>query len=115
VGLDDMGGTGASRVSGLQGSELGNSGGAESVTIQSTNLPEHEHDLVVEGTQFYAILDAAKGANSPVSSITFDAPTGQNAGQAVTTSGGVAGTTGQAMDNLSPFMSLNYIIYSGKV
>jgi len=115
MGLDDMGGTGAGRITGLQGSELGNSGGQETVTIQNTNLPDHEHDLVVEGTQFYAILDAAKGANSPATSITFDAPTGQNAGQAVTTSGGVAGTTGQAMETLSPFMSLNYIIYTGKV
>jgi microcystin-dependent protein len=115
MGLDDMGGTAASRITGLQGSELGNSGGQETVTIQSTNLPEHEHDLVVEGTQFYAILDAAKDANSPTSSIIFDAPTGQNVGQAVTTSGGVAGTTGQAMETLSPFMSLNYIIYTGKV
>ena len=110
-----MGGTAASRITGLQGSELGNSGGNESVSIQSTNLPNHEHDLVVEGTQFYAILDAAKDANSPTSSIIFDAPTGQNVGQAVTTSGGVAGTTGQAMETLSPFMSLNYIIYTGKV
>ncbi len=115
MGLDDMGGTAASRITGLQGSELGNSGGQETVTIQQNNLPDHEHDLVVEGTQFYAILDAAKDANSPVSSITFDAPTGQNAGQAVTTSGGVAGTTGQAMETLTPFMSLNYIIYTGKV
>ena len=48
-------------------------------------------------------------------SIIFDAPTGQNVGQAVTTSGGVAGTTGQAMETLSPFMSSNYIIYTGKV
>ncbi len=115
MGLDDMGGTGAGRISGLQGSELGNSGGQETVTIQNTNLPNHEHDLVVEGTQFYAILDAQKGVNSPASSIIFDAPTGQNAGQAVTTSGGVSGTTGQAMETLSPFMSLNYIIYTGKV
>ena len=115
MGLDDMGGTGAGRITGLQGSELGNSGGNESVTIQQTNLPDHSHDLIVEGTQFYAILDAQKGANSPASSIIFDAPTGQNAGQAVTTSGGVAGTTGQAMETLSPFMSLNYIIYTGKV
>ena len=53
--------------------------------------------------------------NAPASSIIFDAPTGQNAGQAVTTSGGVSGTTGQAMETLSPFMSLNYIIYTGKV
>ena len=115
MGLDDMGGTGAGRITGLQGSELGNSGGQETVTIQNVNLPDHEHDLVVEGTQFYAILDAQKGVNSPTSSIIFDAPTGQNAGQAVTTSGGVAGTTGQAMETLSPFMSLNYIIYTGKV
>ena len=79
------------------------------------NSMHKNNDLVVEGTQFYAILDAAKGANSPATSITFDAPTGQNAGQAVTTSGGVAGTTGQAMETLSPFMSLNYIIYTGKV
>jgi len=115
MGLDDMGGTGAGRITGLQGSELGNSGGQETVTIQNVNLPDHEHDLVVEGTQFYAILDAQKGVNSPASSIIFDAPTGQNAGQAVTTSGGVSGTTGQAMETLSPFMSLNYIIYTGKV
>ena len=76
---------------------------------------DHSHDLIVEGTQFYAILDAAKGPTSPTSSINFDAPTGQNQGQAVATSGGVAGTTGQAMETLSPFMSLNYIIYTGKV
>ena len=40
MGLDDMGGTGAGRITGLQGSELGNSGGNESVTIQQTNLPD---------------------------------------------------------------------------
>ena len=39
MGLDDMGGTGAGRVTGLQGSELGNSGGQETVTIQNVNLP----------------------------------------------------------------------------
>ena len=33
MGSDDMGGTGAGRITGLQG-ELGNSGGNESVTIQ---------------------------------------------------------------------------------
>ena len=83
--------------------------------LQYNNKLTYAHDLVVEGTQFYAILDAQKGVNSPASSIIFDAPTGQNAGQAVTTSGGVSGTTGQAMETLSPFMSLNYIIYTGKV
>jgi len=115
TGLDDMGGTAANRITGVRGNELGNSGGVENVTIDASNLPEHEHDLQVEGTQFYAILDAAKGPTSPTSSIVFDAPTGLNQGQAVTTSGGIAGTTGQAMDIMNPFMSLNYIIYTGNV
>jgi len=115
TGLDDMGGTAANRITGVRGNELGNSGGVENVTIDASNLPEHEHDLQVEGTQFYAILDAAKGPTSPTSSIVFDAPTGLNQGQAVTTSGGIAGTTGQAMDIMNPFMSLNYIIDTGNV
>ncbi len=87
----------------------------DGVTIGLTNLPEHEHDLVVEGTQFYAILDAAKGAESPASSITYDAPTGSGQGQAVSTSGGVAGSTGTAIDTMNPFMSMNYIIYTGNI
>lgn len=115
MGLDDMGGTAANRISGVRGSELGNSGGVEEVSISTSNLPDHEHDLQVGGTQFYTILDAAKDANSPAESITYDAPTGNNAGQAATTSGGVSGTTGQAMDIMNPFMSLNWIIYTGNV
>jgi len=115
AGLDDMGGTAANRITGVRGSELGNAGGNEEVTIGVDNLPEHEHDLQIEGTQFYTILDAAKDANSPVSSIVYDAPTGNNAGQAATSSGGVSGTTGQAMDILNPFMSMNWIIYTGNV
>jgi len=114
IGLDNMGGSAAGRVTGLKGSEIGNTGGTENVTIGLNNLPEHEHDLVVEGTQFYAILDAAKGAESPASSIVFDAPTGSGQGQAVSTSGGVSGTTGQALDTMNPFMSVNYIIYAGE-
>ena len=42
-------------------------------------------------------------------------PTGQNAGQAATSSGSVTGTTGQSVDIMNPFMSLNYIIYTGNV
>ena len=115
VGLDNMGGSAAGRVTGLRGSEIGNSAGTQDVTIELTNLPEHEHDLVVEGTQFYAILDAAKGAESPASSITYDSPTGSGQGQAVSTSGGVAGSTGTAIDTMNPFMSMNYIIYTGNI
>jgi len=119
AGLDDMGGTAANRITGLRGSELGNTGGTEDVTLSANQIPDHEHDLQIgpdgNKTQFYTILDAAKGPGSPAESIVFDAPTGQNAGQAATSSGSVAGTTGQAVDIMNPFMSLNYIIYTGNV
>ena len=115
AGLDDMGGTAAGRLTGLRGEELGNTGGVENVTLAKEQLPDHDHDLQIEGTQFYTILDATKGAGSPSSSIIFDAPTGQNAGQAATSSGSVTGTTGQSVDIMNPFMSLNYIIYTGNV
>ena len=113
LGLDNMGSAPANRVAGLRASELGNSGGSESATIEIENLPEHEHDLEVEGTQFYAIYDGAKGPESPQSSIVYDAPTGTGQGQAVATSGGVAGDTGTPLDIMNPFLALNYIIYTG--
>jgi microcystin-dependent protein len=113
LGLDNMGGTSANVVAGLRASELGNAGGAESAIIEVENLPEHEHDLEVEGTQFYAIYDGAKGPESPQTSIVYDAPTGTGQGQAVATSGGVAGNTGNALDIMNPYLALNYIIYTG--
>ena len=47
MGLDDMGGTAANRVTGVRGNELGNGGGVEQVTILVTPTPDHEHDLQV--------------------------------------------------------------------
>ena len=115
MGLDDMGGTAADRITGVRGNELGNTSGVESVTIDTSNLPDHEHNLQLDGTQFYTILDSVKNANSPASSLPYDAPTGSLAGQASATSGPVSGTTGQPMDIMNPFMSLNWIIYTGNV
>ena len=47
MGLDDMGGTAANRVTGVRGNELGNGGGVEQVTIAGNQIPDHEHDLQV--------------------------------------------------------------------
>jgi len=119
MGLDDMGGTAANRLTGVRGNELGNGGGLEEVTISTSQIPDHEHDLQVGDpgakAQFYTILDQVKDSGSAAGTITYDAPTGNNLGQAATTSGSVAGTTGQPLDIMNPFMSLNWIIYTGNV
>ena len=117
LGLDNMGGTPANRVTGLQASELGNNGGSSTTTIDIENLPEHEHDLrASNGDQFYAINDVPKNANSAGESIKYDAPTGTDVGQALGSSGGIlSNTKGQAMDTMNPFMAINYIIWTGSV
>ena len=50
-----------------------------------------------------------------VTAITYDAPTGSGQGSAIASSGGVNNATlGQAQDVMNPFLTINYIIYSGQ-
>jgi microcystin-dependent protein len=115
LGLDNMGNVAAGRVSGLGASELGNSGGTEEKTISTDNLPEHEHDMrAPNGDQFYAISDVPNSPSSDADAIVYDAPTGSGQGQAFGTSGGIlAPSTGDPLDVMNPYLSLNYIIYTG--
>ena len=115
LGLDNMGGSAAGRVSGLGASELGNTGGTESKNISVDNLPDHDHDMrAPNGDQFYAISDVTSGPSSDPTSITYDAPTGTGQGQALPSSGGInASTLGDALDVMNPYVSINYIIYTG--
>ena len=116
LGLDDMGGSAAGRVTGLRGSELGNTGGSEDVTIGSTNLPDHKHTLQADnGDQFYTIIDEPLDGTSDPSAVSIDAPTGTAIAQALGTTGGVIGGTGNALDVMNPFMAINYIIFTGDV
>ena len=135
LGLDNMGGSSAGRVSGQSAAVLGNNSGSENKTIFRNNLPDHEHTLrAPNGDQFYAINDLAIGPGSDPNAITFDAPTGTDAGQALASSGGVTnggpnsdgiwnqvvdefGNTvraGKPLDVMNPFLALNYIIYTGE-
>ena len=114
LGLDNMGGSAANRVTGLRGSELGNSGGEEDITLASENLPDHKHSLAADnGDQFYSFKDAPIDGTSDIAAVSTDAPTDTGNGQGLATTGGVSGTVGQAIDVMNPFMAINYIIYTG--
>ena len=118
LGLDNMGDTqptAAGRVTSTGATELGNSLGSENTTIDVNNLPEHEHDMRGDsGAQYYAIRDNS-GATEDDEAITYDAPTGAQAGQAYPASGGVktTETLGTPLDIMNPYLALNYIIYTG--
>lgn len=94
AGTDNMGGTAASRLttagSGVNGASLGASGGGQTHTLTTAQLPAHSHSGVVTGS-------GAGGANLGV-------------GDA-----GILGSTanegsGQAHPNVQPTIILNHII-----
>ena len=118
LGLDNMGDTqptAAGRVTSTGATELGNSLGSEDTVLDIANLPEHEHDLRGDsGAQYYAIRDNS-GELQDNEAITYDAPTGAQAGQAYPSSGGIKTTNTLAtpLDIMNPYLALNYIIYTG--
>jgi microcystin-dependent protein len=134
LGADNMGGTSANRVSDVNADTVGLGSGIESRAIDVINLPEHEHDLrAPSGAQFYVILDDS-GQQQDADTIPYDAPTGSNAGQARTSSGGVLNRRdirynsntgveefetfdptelGTPFNVMNPFLTVQYIIYTG--
>ncbi len=134
IGADNMGGTSANRVTDVNADTVGLGSGVESRAIDVRNLPEHEHDLrSPKGAQFYVILDDS-GSPQDADTIPYDAPTGSNAGQARTSSGGVLNRRniqynqqtgletyetfdiselGTPYNVMNPFLTVKYIIYSG--
>lgn len=98
VGKDNMGGTAANRVtsggSGINGTTLGAVGGAETHTLDTTQIPAHNH-----------AINNASGASGSGSS--DQRASGASVGEAVTSSntGG-----GGAHNNMQPSAVVNWLI-----
>ena len=96
AGQDDMGGTSANRLTGqtggIDGDVLGGTGGAETHTLTTAQIPSHSHIMDISSTT---------GANNQVVAI------GGTYAQGLTTS---ATGGGGAHNNVQPTIILNYII-----
>ena len=134
LGADNLGGASANRVSDANADTVGLASGVESRVIDVKNLPEHEHDLrSPKGAQFYVMLDDS-GTQQDADTLPYDAPTGSQAGQARTSSGGVLNRRnitynsvtgleeyetfdvtelGTPYNVMNPFLTVSYIIYTG--
>lgn len=120
LGLDNMGGTSANRTTDTDADVLGGSNGVDQVTIAIENLPDHEHNLRgydTEGNvsnQYYLIRDVNESPTD-VGSISYDAPTGTQAAQALPRSGKILtnGETDQPLNIMNPYLAVNWIIYHG--
>ena len=116
LGKDNMNDSSANNVTDIAADVLGAKNGAEDVSIQIANLPEHKHDLRGDsGDQYYVVRDVS-GTPSDNNAIVYDAPNATGAGQALPDSGGILtnDSLGTAMNVMNPYMTLNYIIYAGQ-
>lgn len=110
--LLDAGGGSANRVTSVVADTLGAGSGAEQVTIGVTNLPEHKHNLKSDAAQYFAV--GVPGATDPDSIPSRGLSTGSIDGSGLPNSGGVdSGTLGQPINAMNPYLSINYIIFTG--
>jgi len=101
--------------------EVGASGGSQSRSIGVENLPEHEHDLQGDQSQFYAVSQRPQDPANPgqletdPDAIPLAIEQGATSYQGVPNTGGVGGssTLGVPVNVMNPYLALNYIVYAG--
>ena len=108
--------TPANRVTDVTADSVGLANGDEEKTIDISNLPEHDHDMKGDaGSQFYAL----RNSTTPISDtdyITASGPTLTGTTQLLPTSGGVnTGTTDVPLNIMNPYLTINYIIFTGRI
>jgi microcystin-dependent protein len=99
LGKDNMGGTSAGRVTNAEADKIAGSSGEETHTLTVNEMPSHSHDLY---------MDANVGGN-----YTYPVANNTNSlrGTSTVSMSSVGGDG--AHNNMPPFLTLNFIIYSG--
>jgi microcystin-dependent protein len=127
AGQDDMGGTSANRLTGLtngvNGDTMGASGGLESFTLATTNIPSHTHSFSAttssNGSHDHGISNAggtdsmANGGNSMADASSGSTDTDGSHTHTISGTTGSSGST-TAMGHIQPTTIVNYIIYTGE-
>ena len=118
LGADNLGSRGnANRVTNAASKIVGASSGTETKILTVANLPEHEHNMINnggDGSQFYALSDDPTAFVDSKSRVVSDV-LGNRSAVLYGGSGGVETNAqlGQPIDAMNPFLTLNYLIYTG--
>ena len=116
--IDSGGGTPdpneTTRATSAAATNLGNVDGAQQKTLGITNLPQHTHTLVgSEGGQYYAVNTLSTTPYDTGSDIGPGLSAG-NQSQYLEATGNIdTSTVGQPFGLMNPFLTINYIIYTG--
>ena len=112
AGKDDMGGSAASELTntsgGVDGDQLGASGGSQTQALSTANLPSHTHSFSDDITVGTRVNPFQSGGNNSVNR----GGSGELFSQNTVTVSGTTGSTGSgsAHNNVQPTIILNYII-----
>ena len=97
---------------GLSDYSLGQIDGEPSVTLQSTQIPAHNHNILVnsgDGTQSSPINNYFAGAGADKDLYSYNAATSGGASVMNATNVSLAGL-GQPHNNMMPYLAINYFI-----
>ena len=117
IGSVDAGGGAPNPSRVAEANAVGIVGGASRRTLTVDQLPEHLHDLKDSvGNQFYSLRNET-GAPPESEVINGNIHFTSGRGQLLTNSGGIktTGSLGQPLDTLSPYLTINYIIFTGDI
>jgi microcystin-dependent protein len=109
------GGGSANRVTDIVadtlGAGTGDGGTREYVTLEIKNLPDHKHNLSTASAQYYAAGLPGAGADPAADPSTGNA---SGLGSGLRNSGNVISPTiGQPFNSMNPYLTINYIIFTG--
>ena len=112
--LRDAGGGSANRVTDVVADTLGAGAGFEARAIATTNLPDHRHTLATSQADYFAV--GRPGAVSDSNGISPPGPGTSSSGLSVPNTGGILGSsTGTPLTTMNPYLTINYIIFTGTV
>jgi microcystin-dependent protein len=111
--LLDAGGGSANRVTSTAADNLGNGSGQEEIGIEVNNLPEHQHTLQSASQRQYYAGGTPSGTADPGTVPALGVSVGAT-GYGLPNSGGVDSTRhGDAINGMNPYLTINYIIFTG--
>jgi microcystin-dependent protein len=122
----DAGGGPADRVTDVTADTVGLSSGTEEKILSASNLPDHTHDMKGSaGSQYYAMRNVAFSGGFPIPDAdavphTGLGPSVDDTGQYLPNSGGVDTlggtiTLSTPVNVMNPYLTINYIIFTGSI
>lgn len=95
----------------------GRLGGTESFTLNKANIPDHQHNFVGDNnTEFFATNNNT-GIPADTGAFLGNGPSAEGNGQYINTTGSMIGHSNPTtpINVINPYMTINYIIYTGKI